>query len=82
MFWHMAAADPMVVTVALALLLARMLELGGDWPIRERVPHLLWVGWVLWFGVIESGITTNTCCCRRSASWPRSGLISWHSVSR
>ena len=21
--------------------------------------HALWIGWVLWFGVIESGITTN-----------------------
>ncbi|MGH9219441.1 MAG: hypothetical protein ACRD1W_09065, partial [Vicinamibacterales bacterium] len=25
----------------------------------ERAAHLLWIGWVLWFGVIESGITTN-----------------------
>ena len=25
----------------------------------HRACHALWIGWVLWFGVIESGITTN-----------------------
>ena len=25
----------------------------------ERAIHLLWIGWVLWFGVVESGITIN-----------------------
>jgi hypothetical protein len=32
---------------------------GGDWRPAERAAHLLWIGWVVWFGVIESGITTN-----------------------
>lgn len=59
MFWHMAATDPLLMAVAIALLAARLLEFGGDWPWPERVPHLLWVGWVLWFGIIESGITTS-----------------------
>ena len=32
---------------------------GGEWRPAERAAHLLWIGWVVWFGVIESGITTN-----------------------
>ncbi len=32
---------------------------GGEWRFGERAAHALWIGWVLWFGVIESGITTN-----------------------
>ena len=27
--------------------------------MSERAIHLLWIGWVLWFGVVESGITIN-----------------------
>jgi hypothetical protein len=59
MFWHLVGANPVMVVVALVLLMARLLEWGGDWPPRERAAHLAWVGWVLWFGVIESGITIN-----------------------
>jgi len=59
MFWHLAGEHPVMVTVALGLLVARLCDLGGDWPPRERAAHLAWVGWVLWFGVIESGITIN-----------------------
>ena len=45
--------------LALALLALRAGGAGGEWRFGERAAHVLWVGWVLWFGVIESGITTN-----------------------
>ena len=32
---------------------------SGEWPMAHRAIHLLWIGWVLWFGVVESGITIN-----------------------
>jgi hypothetical protein len=59
MFWHIARATPLTLLLAMAGLAARATGLGGDWPRSERVLHLLWIGWVLWFGVIESGITVN-----------------------
>lgn len=59
MFWHLTGDHPVMVAVALGLMVARLCELGGDWPPRERAAHLAWVGWVLWFGMIESGITIN-----------------------
>ena len=59
MFWHIARQTPLTLLFALAGLTVRAAGLGGDWPRSERVLHLLWIGWVLWFGVIESGITTN-----------------------
>jgi hypothetical protein len=59
MFWHIARSTPLTMLLVLAGLVARAIGLGGDWPRSERVLHLLWIGWVLWFGVIDSGITTN-----------------------
>lgn len=59
MFWHIAGATPLVLLLALSGLTARMTGAFGEWPRSERVLHLLWIGWVLWFGVIDSGITTN-----------------------
>lgn len=59
MFWHIAGTTPLTLIFALAGLAARVAGLGGPWPRSERVLHLLWIGWVLWFGVIDSGITTN-----------------------
>jgi hypothetical protein len=59
MFWYLANTRPMMVWSALALLVARLCGAGGSWPPRERAAHLAWVGWVLWFGVIDSGITIN-----------------------
>jgi hypothetical protein len=59
MFWHITRTMPLTLLLALAGLLTRVAGLGADWPRRERVLHLLWIGWVLWFGVIDSGITTN-----------------------
>ena len=59
MFWHLADAHPLMMATALALLVARLLGAGGEWHASERAAHLGWVGWVLWFGVIESGLTTN-----------------------
>jgi hypothetical protein len=59
MFWHIARATPLTLALALGLLIARLAGAGGEWPPLERASHLLWIGWVLWFGVIESGITLN-----------------------
>ena len=59
MFWHLARTHPVMVWTAMALLVARLCGAGGEWPTAERAAHLGWVGWVLWFGVIESGITIN-----------------------
>lgn len=59
MFWHIARTTPVTLLLTLAGLVCRVAGLGGSWPRSERVLHLLWIGWVLWFGVIDSGITTN-----------------------
>jgi hypothetical protein len=59
MFWHIARTNPLTLAVATALLIARLAGAGGEWRPIERAAHMLWVGWVLWFGVIESGITIN-----------------------
>jgi hypothetical protein len=59
MFAHLVGQSPLLVGVTLALLLARAAGLGGGWTRDERSLHALWIGWVLWFGVIESGITAR-----------------------
>ena len=59
MFWHIARTTPLTLMLALGGLLLRAAGIGGEWRPAERAAHLLWIGWVLWFGVIESGITTN-----------------------
>ncbi len=57
MFAYLVAESPQLVGAVLALLLARAAGRGGVWTAHERALHALWIGWVLWFGVIESGIT-------------------------
>ena len=59
MFWHIARTTPLTLVLAVAGLFARLGGIGGEWRPAERAAHLLWIGWVVWFGVIESGITTN-----------------------
>jgi hypothetical protein len=69
MFWHIARTTPLTLALALSTLALRAAGLGrlrqgfgaqgGEWRPAERAAHLLWIGWVVWFGVIESGITTN-----------------------
>jgi hypothetical protein len=59
MFWSIATTTPLTLLLAIAALVARLVTNGEAWPQRERVLHLSWLGWVLWFGVIDSGITTN-----------------------
>ncbi len=59
MFWHIARTTPLTLWLAIAGIVARLAGAGGDWKPAERAAHLLWIGWVVWFGVIESGITTN-----------------------
>lgn len=59
MFSHLVTQSPWLVGTVLAGLLARAGGRGGPWTAGERALHLLWLGWVLWFGVIESGITAR-----------------------
>ncbi|MEZ5291418.1 MAG: glycosyltransferase family 39 protein [Vicinamibacterales bacterium] len=59
MFTHLATRSPWLASAAIAALVCRARGLGGDWTSRERALHALWLGWVLWFGVIESGITVR-----------------------
>jgi len=56
MFWHLMRLTPFTVITALLFIAFRV---RGDFPPRHRAAHLVWIAWVLWFGVIESGITTN-----------------------
>lgn len=59
MFRHLAVVYPVLTVTALASLVARLAGAGSEWRPHERAAHLLWLFWVLWFGVIDSGITTN-----------------------
>ncbi len=59
MFDHLVANSPWLTTATLAGLLSRAAGRGGEWPASQRALHALWIGWVLWFGVIESGITAR-----------------------
>lgn len=59
MFWHIARTTPLTLILALGGLALRAAGAGGAWPPASRAAHLLWIGWLVWFGVIESGITTN-----------------------
>ena len=59
MFRHIAWANPIVVALVLVCLVARLSGAGGEWWPHERAGHLLWMFWVLWFGAIDSGITSN-----------------------
>jgi hypothetical protein len=56
MFWHLMRLAPFTLLAGIAFIAYRA---GREWPARHRAAHLVWIGWVLWFGVIESGITTN-----------------------
>ena len=59
MFWYIARTMPVTLVLALTLLVLRAAGTVGEWRAGDRAAHGLWVGWVLWFGVIESGITSN-----------------------
>jgi hypothetical protein len=59
MFLHIAAANPVTTVLALGGLIARLAGAGGEWRLAERGVHLAWIGWVVWFGAIDSGITLN-----------------------
>lgn len=59
MFAHLAGEHRLLTLLTLGALLARSAGAGGAWTPEERALHVLWIGWVLWFGVIESGITAR-----------------------
>ena len=58
-FVHIARTMPGLTIGVLALFTMRLLGKGRPWTGPERFAHLLWAGWVLFFGVIDSGITIN-----------------------
>ena len=58
-FAHIARTMPGLTIGVLALFVMRVLGKGAPWTGPERFAHLLWAGWVLFFGVIDSGITIN-----------------------
>ena len=57
MFWHIARESAILLCAVLGAMFYRAAK--TEWPATHRAAHALWIGWVLWFGVIESGITTN-----------------------
>jgi Dolichyl-phosphate-mannose-protein mannosyltransferase len=59
MLSYLVGESPWLVCVTLTGLLARAAGRGGEWTWPERALHLLWLGWVVWFGVVESGITAR-----------------------
>lgn len=59
MLEYLVAQTPMLVIATAGVLLRRATQRGGPWPVEARALHLLWIGWVLWFGVIASGITAR-----------------------
>jgi len=59
MFGHLVAEFPALTVLTLVALLGRSAGVGGAWTPVERALHALWIGWVLWFGVIDSGITAR-----------------------
>lgn len=58
-FWHIARTWPLVAVSVVALALIRMLGIGAPWTGAQGFAHVLWIGWVIFFGVIDSGITVN-----------------------
>jgi hypothetical protein len=59
LFTYLTRTMPALTLAVLGLLVARRCGLGGAWTPGERAVHLLWLGWVVFFGVIDSGITIN-----------------------
>ena len=59
MFWHIARTTPLTLLLAIATLVLRACGMGWRMASGRARRSRLWIGWVLWFGVIESGITTN-----------------------
>lgn len=57
MFTALTEQSPWLTLLAMAGLLARGAGRGAPWTAPQRAVHVLWLGWVAWFGVIESGIT-------------------------
>jgi hypothetical protein len=58
-FEHIAHTWPLLTSACLSLLVARAAGAGRPRTSAERGVHALWIGWVLFFGVIDSGITVN-----------------------
>jgi hypothetical protein len=59
MFWRIGETTTLTLLLVLGAIAMRAAGMGGEWRPAERAAHVIWIGWVLWFGVIESGLTTN-----------------------
>jgi hypothetical protein len=58
-FRHIAWTMPLMTTGVIVALVMRAAGVGRPWSGAERFAHLLWIGWVIFFGIIDSGITIN-----------------------
>lgn len=58
-FWHIARTWPLLTVSVIGFALVRMLGFGTPWTGAQGFAHVLWIGWVIFFGVIDSGITIN-----------------------
>lgn len=59
MLRYLIVTMPLLTAAACAVLLLRASGRGGPWSPLARMLHALWICWVLWFGVMESGITAR-----------------------
>ncbi|MCC7126140.1 MAG: hypothetical protein IT178_14920 [Acidobacteria bacterium] len=58
-FRYLITHMPMLTVGVLFTFAARLAGVGPPFTGPQRAAHLLWIGWVLFFGVIDSGITVN-----------------------
>jgi len=58
-FVHILRLSPGLAFAVVLTLVLRIAGKGAPWSAPQRFAHILWIGWVLLFGVIDSGITTN-----------------------
>lgn len=56
---YLLAETPLLTHAALLVLVVRAFGIGEAWSPVARGLHALWLGWVLWFGVMESGINAR-----------------------
>ncbi len=58
-FRYLVAHMPLLSLGVLLTFAARLAGVGPPFTGPQRAAHLLWIGWVLFFGVIDSGVTVN-----------------------
>jgi hypothetical protein len=58
-FWHISRTWPLLTVSVVGFALVRLLGFGTRWTGAQGFAHVIWIGWVIFFGVIDSGITVN-----------------------